>query len=94
MVRSVDDVDLRERTRSLQILVQRLRAFDGAGQEYTALDADDRSASLRLAPDDDGALRDRAIAAGSSGDIATLRYLLRRQRREAALWGRLMERRR
>jgi aminoglycoside phosphotransferase (APT) family kinase protein len=94
VVRGLEDVELRERTRNLQILLHRLRAFDVAGDELCALDADDRASSLALEPGDDAALRARALAAGASGDEATLRYLLRRQQREAALWGRLMERRR
>lgn len=93
-VKSLEDIDLRERIRNLQILVQRLRGFDAVGLELAARDADDRAASLGLPPDDDAALRRRGLEAGAASDPLMLRYLLRRQRREAVLWGRLMARRR
>jgi aminoglycoside phosphotransferase (APT) family kinase protein len=94
VVRGVEDVNLRERTRNLQILLQRLRAWDAAGAQLEAMDADDRTRALGLSAGDDAGLRAQAAAAGGRSDEATLRYLIRRQRREAALWGRLMERRR
>jgi aminoglycoside phosphotransferase (APT) family kinase protein len=92
-VRHLEETELREQTRNLQILVHHLRGFDAAGAELAAVDADDRATSLGISPDDAAALRQHALTAGASGDEPTLRYLLRRQRREASLWGRLMERR-
>jgi aminoglycoside phosphotransferase (APT) family kinase protein len=90
-VRHLDDVEVREQTRNLQILVRYLRAFDELGAEIEARDRADRAATF---PDhvDDARLGELVEVAGRVGDEPTLRYLLRRRSRERLLWASLLDR--
>lgn len=91
--RGIDDPGLRETTRDSQILVHYLRAYDRIGVDMAEADLSDQQQTFgsRMIPDD---LIGRARDAGRSGDPDVLAYLLRRRRREAALWRTLLERRR
>lgn len=91
--RGIDDPGLRETTRDSQILVHYLRAYDRIGVDMAEADLSDQEQTFgsRMIPDD---LIGRARDAGRSGDPDVLAYLLRRRRREAALWRTLLERRR
>jgi hypothetical protein len=86
-VRGVDDPELRERTRNEQILVHHLRAYDGIGRDLDELERVDAAAS-GIDPGDVAGIE----AAGAHGDHDVLRYLLRRRRRQAALWSTLFDR--
>ena len=84
---------VRERTRDAQILLHYLGAYDRMGVEIERLDEEDRRASLDFELDDSPTARKAIEAAGSQGDEQTLRYLLRRSHRSAALWATLLDRR-
>jgi aminoglycoside phosphotransferase (APT) family kinase protein len=90
--RGIDDAELRERTRDLQILVHYLRAYDEVGREVDALDHADRVATFGEAALDDGAFRTRVEQAGTDGDEEVFHYLLRRVARERLLWASLLDR--
>ncbi len=55
-VRHIDDEEIREQTRNLQILVRSLRAHDQVGAEIEELDRADRAATLGSDALDDGRL--------------------------------------
>jgi hypothetical protein len=86
--RGIDDVELRESTRNLQILVHYLRAYDEVGADIEALDRADRSHTLGTDALDDAIIE----RAGVAGDEDAFRYLYRRVQRERALWSTLLER--
>ena len=91
--RGIDDVELRESTRNLQILVHYLRAYDEVGADIEALDRADRSQTLGTDALDDS----RASPCSSNRQAPTVtrtafRYLYRRVQRERALWATLLER--
>lgn len=90
-VRHVDDAEVREQTRNLQILVRFLRAHDELGAEIEARDRADRAATFDEATDD-ARLAQLVDTAGRVGDERVLRYLLRRHRRERRLWASLLDR--
>jgi aminoglycoside phosphotransferase (APT) family kinase protein len=84
-VKSIEDHEVRERTRNAQIFVHYLRAHDRYGETIAELDRRDRAVSLG---DDIGEaeLVDIATKAGERADLAVLAYLIRRQHRRDALW--------
>ncbi len=67
-VRHVDDAEVREQTRNLQILVRYLRAHDELGAEIEARDRDDRAATFAGGAGDDAGLAELVEAAGRVGD--------------------------
>ena len=91
-VRSIDDVDAREGTRNLQILVHYLRAYDEIGTEIEALDRDDRVATIGADALDDARFAALVEQAGTEGDEPMFRYLLRHTQRERLLWASLLDR--
>ena len=91
-VRGIPDESLRDGTRNHQILVHYLRAYDRLGPEIQALEAADLQHSLGIAATDLDKLGQLAQEGGTAGDRAVLSYLLRRARRQAALWRTLLER--
>jgi aminoglycoside phosphotransferase (APT) family kinase protein len=91
-VRALDDSELREATRNLQILVHFLRAYDQVGDGITARDRADRIETLGSDALDDGRFRQMVENAGAEGDEAMFGYLLRRTARERLLWASLLER--
>ena len=88
----IDDVELRESTRNLQILVHYLRAYDEVGAEIEALDRADRRQTLGTDSLDDARFAALVEQAGADGDEDAFRYLYRRAQRERALWSTLLER--
>ena len=87
-VRALDDPEVREQTRNLQILVRYLRAHDELGAEIEARDRDDRAETFGA-----GTPFAEAIEpAGATGDERTWRYLLRRHARERVLWASMLDR--
>ena len=92
--RGIDDVELRESTRNLQILVHYLRAYDEIGAEVEALDRADRRRDARRRC----ARRRRASPRSSNRQAPTVtsdtfRYLLpSRAQRERLLWATLLDR--
>jgi aminoglycoside phosphotransferase (APT) family kinase protein len=90
-VASLDDPDVREATRNLQILVRHLRAVDRFGGVLEHDDHDDRAAVFG-GPVDDDDLGELAEHAGGAADSTVLAYLLRRHRRERQLWADLLDR--
>ena len=84
-VRSIEDHEVRERTRNAQIFVHYLRAHDQYGKTIAELDRQDRVAAFG---DDisDVELADIATKAGERADLDVLAYLIRRQHRQDALW--------
>ena len=90
-VRHLDDTDVREHTRNLQILVRYLRAYDELGAEIESLDRTDRATTFPD-PVDDARLAEFVEVAGRVGDEPMLRYLLRRRARERLLWASLLNR--
>jgi len=87
-VQHLDDPEVRERTRNLQILVRYLRSFDESGRELEALDRADRAETFG----DDPHFDDTIAAAGAAADEPTLHYLLRRHARQRTLWASLLDR--
>jgi hypothetical protein len=92
--KGIEQPELREDTRNLQILVHHLRAHDAMGRQVEESDAADLRATLGLRYDDTGALAQVAEAAGAEADATILRYLLRRTQRNATLWRSVLERER
>jgi aminoglycoside phosphotransferase (APT) family kinase protein len=90
--RGVDEPELREDTRSLQILVHYLRAYDQIGVEVDELDRADRVATLGVDALDEPRSAELFERAGASADEHVLRYLLRRAQRERLLWASLLDR--
>jgi aminoglycoside phosphotransferase (APT) family kinase protein len=90
--RAVDEPQLREDTRSLQILVHYLRAYDQIGAEVDELDRADRVATLGEDALDDARAAELFERAGASADEHVFRYLLRRVQRERLLWASLLDR--
>jgi aminoglycoside phosphotransferase (APT) family kinase protein len=90
-VRAIDDDEIRTATRNDQILVHYLRAHDRLGVVLEQSDRADRRAVAGI-PDDHRALVEHAAAAGATGDVEALAYLLRRQRRDRLLWRTLLDR--
>ena len=91
-VRHIDDEEIREETRNLQILVRSLRAYDQVGAEIEELDRADRAATLGSDALDDGRLAALVEAGGATGDEPIWRYLLRRHARNRLLWSSLLDR--
>jgi len=91
-VRGIEDPDLREETRNLQILVHYLRAHDRIGRDVEEEETEDLRGTLGIAPDDQDALAEIVESAGRSADENVLRYLLRRTQRGAMLWQTVLER--
>lgn len=89
-VGNLDDVEVREATRNLQILVRHLRAHDQIGAEVYALDHADRAATFGSEAELSAAALEQA---GAEGDERVLGYLLRRNARERLLWASLLDRR-
>ncbi len=93
-VRGIPDPELREGTRNVQILMHYLRAYDRIGRPLDEVDRSDRATSLGIEPNDEAAFRKAVGEGGSTGDETTLRYLLRRSQRQAALWESVLSRQR
>jgi aminoglycoside phosphotransferase (APT) family kinase protein len=91
-VRHLDDADVREETRNLQILVRYLRAYDELGLEIEDLDRVDRVASLGAESLDDAEFVRLVEHGGAHADERTWRYLLRRHARTRVLWASLLDR--
>lgn len=91
-VRHLDDAEIREETRNLQILVRYLGAYDQGGQEIEDLDRIDRLATLGPQSLHDAQFARLVERAGGAGDEHTWRYLLRRHARERLLWASLLDR--
>ena len=91
-VKHLDDPDLREHTRNLQILVHYLRAYDQIGPEVDALDRRDRVATMGTDALDDAYFAALVTSAGADADEAVFRYLLRRSDRQRVLWATLLDR--
>jgi aminoglycoside phosphotransferase (APT) family kinase protein len=91
-VKAIPDPEAREETRNQQILVHYLRAYDRVGRELEALDRADCLASVGLAANDVVSLGRVADEGGRAGDRSVLAYLLRRRRRQGALWASLLDR--
>ncbi len=91
-VRHLDDADVREDTRNLQILVRHLRAYDEIGRELEGLDCSDRGATLGPESLDDFRFIRLVEDGGARADESTWRYLLRRRARERLLWASLLDR--
>ena len=91
-VRSLDDPQLREQTRDIQILVHYLRAYDEVGARLDELDRADRVATLGPHALDDARFRELVKQAGADADESTFRYLLRRTARQRLLWSSLLDR--
>ena len=85
--RGIDDVELRESTRNLQILVHYLRAYDEVGADIEALDRADRRETLGADSLDDARFAALVEQAGADGDEDAFRYLYRRVQRERAVVG-------
>ena len=90
--RAVDDPDVREHTRNLQILVHYLRAYDEVGTEVERVDRADRIATLGADALDEPVFSQTVERAGTDGDERVLRYLLRRTQRERLLWSTVLDR--
>ena len=80
--RGIDDVELRESTRNLQILVHYLRAYDELGADIEALDRADRRETLGADSLDDARFAAVVERAGAAGDEDAFSYLYRRVQRE------------
>ena len=91
-VSATDDLELREATRNLQILVHYLKANDQLGAEVAERDHADRINSIGRDAVDPGRFRAMVDEAGASGDEVMLRYLLRKTARERQLWVTLLDR--
>ena len=91
-VRNIDDPDVREETRNLQILARYLRAYDEIGADIDDRDRVDRIATFGPEPSDDAQLAHLVADAGRRGDESVWRYLLRRHARERLLWASLLDR--
>ncbi|HXY91932.1 MAG TPA: phosphotransferase family protein [Acidimicrobiia bacterium] len=91
-VRNLDDPDLREPTRNLQILVHYLRAYDQVGAAVDDLDRRDREQTMGRDALDDERFADLVTQAGAAGDEAVFRYLLRHTARQRVLWASLLDR--
>ncbi len=91
-VKHLDDPDLREHTRNLQILVHYLRAYDQIGPQVDELDRRDRVATMGADALDDAQFAALVTRAGADADEAVFRYLLRRSARQRALWASLLDR--
>ena len=90
--RAVEDEELRESTRNLQILVHYLRAYDEVGAEVEELDRADRVATLGDDALDESRFAELVEQAGADADERMFRYLLRRTQRERLLWASLLDR--
>jgi aminoglycoside phosphotransferase (APT) family kinase protein len=91
-VKHLDDPEVREHTRNLQILVHYLRAYDEVGPELDELDRRDRIATMGADALDDAPFAALVTRAGAEGDDAVFRYLLRRTGRQRVLWASLLDR--
>ena len=91
-VRWLDEPELRESTRNLQILVHFLRAHDMVGNEIAARDRADRIETFGSVALDEEPFREMIEDAGTAGDEATFGYLLRSTARNRTLWASLLER--
>jgi len=91
-VRELDEPELRETTRNLQILLHFLRAYDMVGHETAVRDHADRIETFGSEALDEERFRVITEDAGTTGDETTWRYLLRRAARNQALWASLLER--
>ena len=92
-VRALPADDVRDETRNTQIYVQYLRAYDSVGAQIDELDRLDLSAVFGpTVVADAEAIVAEAAQAGSAGDEAVLRGLLRRQARRRGLWAALLDR--
>jgi aminoglycoside phosphotransferase (APT) family kinase protein len=91
-VRHIDDDEIREQTRNLQILVRYLRAHDEIGAEIDQLDRVDRAVTLGEDARDDVRFVALVDDAGAHGDERVWRYLLRRHARRRLLWSDLLDR--
>jgi len=87
-VQKLEDPDVRDGTRNLQILVRYLAAYDQHGRELEELDRADRVDTLG----DDAQSLELIEHAGARGDERAWRYLLRRRARERVLWTSLLDR--
>jgi len=91
-VRELDDPELREETRNLQILVHYLRAHDQLGAKVAERDRTDRISTIGDEALDPQRFRAMVEDAGKSGDEVMFRYLLRKTARERQLWVTLLDR--
>jgi len=91
-VRALDDPELREETRNLQILVHYLRAHDQLGAEVAERDRADRIGSIGHEALNQQRFRAMVEDAGASGDQVMFRYLLRKTARQRQLWVTLLDR--
>jgi hypothetical protein len=92
VVRTLEEPELRESTRNLQILVHFLRAHDMVGGETATRDRDDRIATFGSDALDENRFREIIDHAGAIGDETAFRYLLRSTARNRPLWASLLER--
>jgi aminoglycoside phosphotransferase (APT) family kinase protein len=90
-VRALPDPALAEETRNHQILIHYLRAYDQMGSCIDELNRRDMQQSIGIG-DEGPDLGDCAEKAGTGGDEATLRFLLRRTWRNRLLWRTLLDR--
>jgi hypothetical protein len=91
-VHALDDPELREATRNLQILVHYLRAHDQSGADVAERDRADRVTSIGQEALNEKRFRTMVEDAGASGDEVMFRYLLRKVARERQLWVTLLDR--
>jgi aminoglycoside phosphotransferase (APT) family kinase protein len=91
-VKHVDDDDLREHTRNLQILVHYLRAYDQVGAQLDERDRDDRVATMGADTLDDERFAALVTRAGADADHDVFRYLVRHTNRRRVLWASLLDR--
>ena len=82
--RGIEDIELRESTRNLQILGHYLRAYDESGADIEARDRADRRETLGADSLDDARFAALVEQAGADGDEDTFRYLYRRVRNASA----------
>lgn len=91
-VKNLDDVEVREQTRNLQILVRYLRAHDQVGAEIEELDRADRLSTMGPDSSDKKRFAMMIDQAGKTGDAGVFGYLVRRTAREHLLWASLLDR--
>ena len=91
-VRALEEPELRETTRNLQILVHFLRAYDIVGDDIAARDRADRTATFGPDALVEKRFRDMIEDAGAAGDVTAFRYVLRNTERNRTLWASLLDR--